>query len=51
MVVAWRRDSCFGPAEIASFEFFVLFKNEGPSVSQRFHLFVSEVNQGNEEEV
>ena len=38
-----------GPAEIASFVFLVLFKDEGCRVSPRFHLFVSDVNQGNKE--
>ena len=47
MVVAWSRKSCLGPADIAPF----LFKDGGPSVSPRFHLFVSDVNQGNEEAV
>ena len=31
--------------------FLVLFKDGGPNVSPRFHLFVSDVNQGNEEAV
>ena len=51
MVVAWGRDYCLGPAEIASFVFLVLFKDGRPSVSPRFHLFVSDVNQGIEEAV
>ena len=32
VVVAWSRNSCLGPAEIASLVFFVLFKNGGPPV-------------------
>ena len=48
MVVAWSRDYCLEPAEITSFVFLVLFKDGRPSVSPRFHLFVSNVNQGNE---
>ena len=51
MVVAGSRNSCLGPAEIASCVFLVLFKDGGPSLSSRFHLFFSDVNQGNEEAV
>ena len=40
MVVAWNRNSCLGPAEIASFMFLILFKDGGPRVTPRFHLFV-----------
>ena len=47
----WSRKSCLGPAEIASFVFLVLFKDGGCRVSLRFHLFVSGVNQGNEEAI
>ena len=47
MVVAWSRDSCLGPAEIASFVFLLFFKDGRPSVNSRFHLFVSDVNQEN----
>ena len=47
--MAWSRNSCLGPTEIASFVFLVLFKDGEPSVSSRFHFFVSDVNQGNEE--
>ena len=43
------RRSYLGPAEIASFVFLVLFKDEGGRVSPRFHLFVSDVNQRNRE--
>ena len=49
MVVAWSRNSCLGPAEIGSFAFLVLFRDGGPSLSSRFHLFLPDVNQGNEE--
>ena len=51
MVVAWSRGCCLGPTEIASFVFLALFKDGRPSVSERFHLFVSDVNQENEEAV
>ena len=43
------RKSCLGPAEIASFVFLVLFKDGGRRMSLRFHLFVSDVIQENEE--
>ena len=36
-------------AEITSFVFLVLFKDGGCRVSPRFHFFVSDVNQGNQE--
>ena len=36
MVVAWRRDSCLGPAEIAPFVFLVLFKDWDPVWVQDF---------------
>ena len=49
--MVWSRKSCLGPAEIASFVFLVLFKDGGRRVSLRFHLFVSGVNQGNEEAI
>ena len=39
MVVVWSRNSCLGSAEIVSFVFLVLFKDGGPSLSSRFHLF------------
>ena len=48
-MVAWSEKSCLGPAEIVSFLLLVLFKNGGRRVSPRFNLFVSHVNQGNEE--
>ena len=48
VLVAWSRKSGLGPAEIALFVFLVLFKDGGRRVSLRFHLFVSDVNQGNE---
>ena len=50
-MLAWSRDSCLGPAEIASLVFLVLFTDCGPSVNSRFHLFASDVNQVNEEAV
>ena len=43
----WSRKSCLGLAEIASFVFLVLFKDGGCRISARFHLFVSDVDQGN----
>ena len=48
-MVAWSRKSCLRPAEIASFVRLVLFKDWGCKVSPRLHLFISDVNQGNEE--
>ena len=48
-MVAWTRKCCLGPADIASFLFLLLFKDGERSVSPRFHLFVSDVNQGNQE--
>ena len=48
MVVVLNRKSYFGPAEIVSFVFLVLFIDEGHRVSPRFHHFISDVNQGNE---
>ena len=47
VLVAWSIKSCLGPAEIASFVSLVLFKNAGRKLSARFHLFVSDVDQGN----
>ena len=43
------RKSCLGPAEMSSFVFLVLFKDEGDRVSPIFHVFVSDVNQRNRE--
>ena len=51
LVVAWSRNFCLVPAEVTSFVLLVLSKNGTPSVGPRFHLFVSDVNQGNEEAV
>ena len=48
-MLVWSRKSCLGLAEITSFVFLVLFKDRGRRVSPRFHLFVSDVNQGNKE--
>ena len=50
-MAAWSRNSCLGPAEITPFVLLVLSKNGGPSVGPRFHLFVSDVNERNEETV
>ena len=47
--MAWSRKSCLGPAEIPSAVFLVLFKDGRRRMSLRFHLFVFDVNQGNEE--
>ena len=47
-MVARSRRSYSGPAEIASIAFLVLFKDEGCRISQRIHIFVYGVNQGNE---
>ena len=49
MVLEWSRKSYLGPAEIASCVFLVSFKDGGRKVSPRFHHFVFDVNQGNEE--
>ena len=49
LLVAWSRKSCLGPVKMASFVFLVLFKDGGCWMSLRFHLFVSDVNQENEE--
>ena len=51
MLEAWSRKSCLGPAEITSFVFLVLLKDGRHMVSLRFHLFVSDVNHGNEKAV
>ena len=47
--MARSRKSCLGPAEIPSAVFLVLFKDGRRRMSLRFHLFVFDVNQGNEE--
>ena len=39
--------SCFASTETAFFVFVVSFKEWGSSMSPRFYLFVSDVNQGN----
>ena len=49
MVVARSRKSSFGPDEIASFVYLVLFKDKERRVSPTFHFFVSDVNHWNEE--
>ena len=48
VLVAWSRKPCLGGVEILSFVLLVLFKDGRCRVSLRFHLFVSDVNQGNE---
>ena len=48
-MVALRRKYFIGPVEVTSFVFLVLFKGRGPKICPRFHLFVSDFNQGNEE--
>ena len=45
-MVACSKKSYLGPVDIASFVFLVSFKDCGRRVSPRFHLFVSDVNQG-----
>ena len=50
MVVVWSRKSYLGLTEIASFVFLVLLNDGGCRVSPRFHLFVSDFNQENEEQ-
>ena len=47
-MLAWSRKSYLGPAEIAFYVFLVSFKDGRRRVSSRFHLFVFDVNQGNE---
>ena len=49
VVVVSSRNFYLEPAEIASIVLLVLFKDGGLRVSPRFHLIVSNVNQGNEE--
>ena len=49
--MVWSRDSCLGSVEISSFVFLILFNDGGSTRSLRFHLFVSDVNQGNAEAV
>ena len=46
VVVAWTRECCLGPADIASFLFLLLFKDRERRVSPRFHLFVSMLIKG-----
>ena len=46
----WSRKLYSGPDEIPSFSsWFFLFKNERCRMSPRFHLFISDVNEGNDE--
>ena len=49
VVVAWSRRSCLGPVDIASFVFLVIFIDWGHRMSPKFHLLISNVNQGNKE--
>ena len=48
-MVAWDRKSYLGLAEISSFVYLVQFKDGGRRVSLRSHLFVSDVDPGNED--
>ena len=48
-MVAWSRKRYIEPAELASVLFLILIKDGGCRVSPRLHLFVFDVNQGNEE--
>ena len=48
VLLAWSRKSCLGRAEISSLVFLVLVKNGRRKVRLRFHLFVSDANQGSE---
>ena len=48
-VVECGRKYCLDPAEIESFVCLILFKDGEHRVSPRFHHFVSDVNQWNEE--
>ena len=49
VALVWSRKSYLGLAESTSYVFLVLFKGWEHMVSSRFHLFVFDVNQGNEE--
>ena len=54
LAVEWSRNSYSEPAKsnllwCESTLFLVLFNDWGGRVSSRFHIFVSDVNQGNEE--
>ena len=49
VALVWSRKSYLGLAESTSYVFLVLFKDWEHMVSSRFHLFVFDVNQGNEE--
>ena len=50
-MVTLSKKSYLGPDEIISFVFLVLFKDVGRRVTPRFHRFLSDINQGNEEAV
>ena len=45
----WDRKSYLGPTEILSFVYLVQFKDGGRRVSLRLHLFVFDVDPGNED--
>ena len=49
VVVAWDRKCYLGPAEISTFVYLPQFKDRGRRVSLRLHLFVSDVDLGNED--
>ena len=49
MMLACGGKSYFGLAEITSYVFLISFKDGGRKVSPSFHLFVLDVNQGDEE--
>ena len=49
MVETCSRKFYSEPAETASIVFLVLFKNGGSRMSPRFHIFISDVNQENEQ--
>ena len=49
-VMRWSRKLYSGPDEIPSFSsWFFLFKDGRSRVSPRFHLYISDVNEGNDE--
>ena len=48
-MVPWDRKSYLGPAEILSFVYLVQFKDGGRRVSLRLHLFIFDVDPGNED--
>ena len=48
VMLVWSRNSHSGPAKIASYVSLVSFKDGRRRISSIFHLFVFDVNQGNE---